>query len=69
MCISKVELAEAVSEADQLDLVDPESLRDQLDVLPSRPGAGRVRQLLDRNTFALTDTRLEQLALPVWPSL
>lgn len=65
MCISGEELEAAVNEADQIDLVDPETLRQALDAFPQRPGAARLRRLLDRDTFVLTDTRLEQLFLPL----
>jgi very-short-patch-repair endonuclease/predicted transcriptional regulator of viral defense system len=65
MGISRAELAEAVNEADHLDLVDPESLREALDLIPPRPGTRRLCRLLDRETFVLTETRLEQLFLPL----
>jgi len=64
-CIPSAELAEAVNEADHLELVDPEALRRALDAIPPRPGVSRLRRLLDRDTFVLTDTRLEQLFLPL----
>lgn len=53
-------LARAIREADRLDLVDPETLRDALDTYPRRPGIGRLRKLLDSETFALTDSELER---------
>jgi len=65
MCISTDELEAAVNEADHRDLIDPESLREALDSVPARPGVARLRRLLDRDTFVLTDTRLEQLFLPL----
>jgi len=65
MCIPAAELEEAVNEANQRELVDPESLREALDAIPARPGIARLRRLLDRDTFVLTDTRLEQLFLPL----
>jgi very-short-patch-repair endonuclease/predicted transcriptional regulator of viral defense system len=64
MCVSPHELEAAVNEADHLDLIDPEALREALDSFPERRGVGRLRRLLDRHTFVLTDTRLEQLFLP-----
>jgi very-short-patch-repair endonuclease len=64
MVLPTVELEAAVNEASQRDLVDPESLREALDAIPPRPGVGRLRRLLDRDTFVLTQTRLEQLFLP-----
>jgi very-short-patch-repair endonuclease len=65
MCLSTAELEAAINEASQRDLVDPESLREALDAIPPRPGVGRLRRLLDRDTFVLTETRLEQLLLPL----
>ena len=65
MCISTAELEAAVNEASQRDLVDPETLREALDAIPPRPGVARLRRLLDRDTFVLTETRLEQLFLPL----
>jgi very-short-patch-repair endonuclease len=65
MCIPRAELEEAVNEADHRDLIDPESLREALDSIPVRPGVARLRRLLDRDTFVLTETRLEQLFLPL----
>lgn len=65
MCISRAELEAAINEADHRDLIDPESLREALDSIPARSGVARLRRLLDRDTFVLTDTRLEQLFLPL----
>jgi very-short-patch-repair endonuclease len=53
-------LEKAIREADRLDLVDPERLRARLDTSPRRPGIGRLRKLLDSETFALTDSELER---------
>jgi hypothetical protein len=58
-------LEAAVNEADRLDLVDPEALREALDDLTRRPGLGRLRRLLDRLTFTLTDSELERRFLPL----
>jgi very-short-patch-repair endonuclease len=65
MCLPTAELERAVNEASQRDLIDPESLREALDSIPPRPGVVRLRRLLDRDTFVLTETRLEQLFLPL----
>ena len=54
-----------INEADKLELIDPERLRNRLDTLSSRPGLGRVRRLLDRLTFVLTDSELEALFVPI----
>jgi very-short-patch-repair endonuclease len=60
-------LERAVNEADRLDLVDPASLREALDDHRGRRGVARLRKLLDRKTFRLTDSELERrfLALVV----
>jgi very-short-patch-repair endonuclease len=59
------EVEAAVNEADHWNLVDPESLRVGLDLLPRRPGAKRLRTLLDRATHVLTTTQLERRLLPI----
>jgi very-short-patch-repair endonuclease len=64
-CLSDDGLEAAVNEADRLDLVNPEDLRAALESSPRRPGLGRLRALLDRQTFALTDSPLERLFLPL----
>jgi very-short-patch-repair endonuclease len=65
MCLPAAELEAAVNEASQRDLVDPETLREALDSVLPRPGVARLRRLLDRDTFVLTESRLEQLLLPL----
>jgi hypothetical protein len=63
--IERCELEAAVNEADKLDLVDPEELRDALDHLRRRPGVAALRRLLDSPTFTLTDSELERRFLPL----
>jgi very-short-patch-repair endonuclease len=58
-------LEAAVNEADKRDLIDPESLRRALDALTGRPGVARLRKLLDRLTFTLTDSELERRFKPL----
>ena len=53
-------LERAVNEADRLDLVDPSRLREALDHKQGQPGVGRLRALLDRRAFRLTDSELER---------
>lgn len=53
-------LERAVNEADRLDLIDPERLRTALDDHRGEPGVAILRALLDRRTFALTDSELER---------
>lgn len=59
------ELESAVNEADRLDLVDPETLRRALESRRGQPGVGRLRKLLDRRTFRLTDSELERRFRPI----
>lgn len=55
------QLERAVNEADRLDLIDPETLRDAIDPLPTkRPGRSRLRALLGSQMHALTDSELER---------
>src|SRR5207245_6286281 len=58
-------LERAVNEADRLDLISPEALRLALDTYRGQPGVARLRELLDRRTFRLTDSELERLFLPL----
>jgi very-short-patch-repair endonuclease len=58
--VSPTGLERAIREADRLDLIDPEALRDALDSRSRRPGVGRLRSLLDSETFSLTDSQLER---------
>ena len=53
-------LERAVNEADRLDFVDPSRLREALDHKQGQPGVGRLRALLDRRAFRLTDSELER---------
>ena len=55
----------AVNEADKLDLVDPEALREALDETDPRPGVRPLRKLLDHRTFTMTDSENEQRFLPI----
>jgi len=59
------ELEAAVNEADKLDLVHPNELRGLLADLTRLPGAARLSRMLDRRTFALTDSALERRFLPL----
>jgi very-short-patch-repair endonuclease len=64
-CVSENRLERAIGEADRLGLIDPESLRAALDPTPRRPGLGRLRSLLDSETFSLTDSELERRFLVI----
>jgi very-short-patch-repair endonuclease len=50
----------SISEADRLDLIDPEALRDALADHRGQPGVRRLQRILDRRTFRLTDSELER---------
>jgi very-short-patch-repair endonuclease len=58
-------LERAANEADKLGLVDPETLRAELERHARRPGVAVLRELLDRRTFVLTDSELEGRFLPI----
>jgi very-short-patch-repair endonuclease len=49
----------AVNEADKHDLIDPESLRVAIEPHEGQPGIRRLRRVLDRDTFRLSDSDLE----------
>jgi very-short-patch-repair endonuclease len=59
-CIESDELEEAVNEADRLDLLNPEELRSAIQLIRKRPGVGRLRKLLDRQTYRVTHSVLER---------
>jgi len=54
-----------VNEADRLDLIDPPTLRVELQPHRCEPGVRPLRALLDRRTFTLTRSELERLFLPL----
>ena len=56
------ELEAAVNEADKLNLLRADALRRALE---GRKGGARLRKLLDRRTFVLTESRLERRFLPL----
>jgi very-short-patch-repair endonuclease len=63
--LSDGRLERAINEADRIDLIDPEALAVALDDYPSRPGISRMREILGRRTFRLTDSELERRFLPL----
>ncbi len=54
------QLEAAVNQADKLDLIGPEALRVALDQRAGMRGSAVLRRILDRRTFALTDSELER---------
>jgi very-short-patch-repair endonuclease len=63
--LPNLRLERSVNEADKLDLIDPETLRSELDRFAGEPGAPRLRRLLDSRTFRLSDSDLEILFRPI----
>jgi very-short-patch-repair endonuclease len=63
--LSRGHLERAIREADARGLVDPETLRAALGDLRGQRGAGKLRSVLDRRTFVLTDSELERRFLPI----
>jgi len=55
----------AINQADKLDLIDPEGLRESIEGLARRRGVGLLRRLLDRRTFQLSDSALEPRFRPI----
>jgi very-short-patch-repair endonuclease len=55
----------AVNEVDKRDLIDPETLREELDGYMGEPGAKTLCSLLDNRTFRLSDSDLEILFRPI----
>ena len=63
--LKPLRLERAVNEADKHDLVDPETLRRELDCHKGEPGVKKLATLLDRHTFRLSDSDLEILFRPL----
>jgi len=63
--VTRDDLERAVNEADRLELIDPERLRESLEGLGGTRGAAKLRTLLDRRTFTLTDSALERRFRPI----
>jgi len=64
-CLDDGELEAAVSEADHRRFITPVALRLAIDGLGRRPGARRLRALLDATSLELTATKLERLFRPL----
>ncbi len=63
--IGPLALERAVNDADKLDLIDPEALREKIEAYRGEPGVRRLRALLDRHTFRLSDSDLEIYFRPI----
>jgi very-short-patch-repair endonuclease/predicted transcriptional regulator of viral defense system len=55
----------AINEADRLGLADPETVRGRIEAYRGERGVARLRQVLERETFALTESELERRFLPL----
>jgi very-short-patch-repair endonuclease len=64
-CIPRERVEAAVNEADRRDLVTPQQLHATLDDFARWRGVAALRELLDRRTFRLTDSKLERRFLPL----
>jgi very-short-patch-repair endonuclease len=60
-----MQLERAVNEADKLDQVRADGLRESLDDYRGQPGVAALRKLLDPLTFRLSDSELEQRMRPL----
>jgi very-short-patch-repair endonuclease len=59
------EVEDAVNEADRLDLIRTHRLRPALDREPGRPGVGRLKRILDAQTFSRAANALERRFLAI----
>jgi hypothetical protein len=59
------EVEDAVNEADRLDLIRTAYLRAALEDQPPRPGAGRLKRILDAQTFSRAANALERRFLAI----
>jgi very-short-patch-repair endonuclease len=63
--LSTEEVEDAVNEADRLDLIRTHRLRPALDREPARPGVGRLKRILDAQTFSRAANALERRFLAI----
>jgi very-short-patch-repair endonuclease len=57
--LGSIALERAINDADKRDLINPETLREELDRFEGEPGVRALRQLLDQLSFRLSDSDLE----------
>ncbi|MDX6624341.1 MAG: hypothetical protein QOE75_2273 [Solirubrobacterales bacterium] len=62
-------LLRSINEADKLEVIRADDLREQLVAYVGVPGAKRLCALLDKDTFVLTQEELERLFLPLVPEV
>jgi very-short-patch-repair endonuclease len=63
--LTRDELEHAINQADNGGLITPYDLRAAVDAMPPRPGTAVVRDVLDRQTFRLTQSALERRFIPL----
>jgi very-short-patch-repair endonuclease len=63
--LSLGELERAINQADSKDLITPHALRDALDGLGRMRGVRKVRETLDRKTWAMSRSELERRFRPI----
>jgi very-short-patch-repair endonuclease len=63
--LSTEEVEDAVNEADRLDLIRTHRLRRALETESPRPGLGRLRRILDAQTFSRAQNALERRFLAI----
>jgi very-short-patch-repair endonuclease len=63
--LEPIRVERTVNEADKLDLIDPEALREELEAYSGQPGAPALRRVLDRHSFRLSDSDLEIFFRPI----
>jgi len=64
-CVGRTRLEREINVADALGLIGPEQLRRAAERFAGQTGAPALRAVLDRHTFTLTDSELEQRFLPL----
>jgi very-short-patch-repair endonuclease len=63
--LTDARLERCINEAANRNLIDPERLRVEVAAMPRRQGARKVLGLLNRDTYAVTESRLEQRLLKI----
>lgn len=63
--LDELAVERAVNEADKRDLIDPETLRIALERHVGQPGARLLGEVLDKQTFCLSDSNLEIFFRPI----
>jgi very-short-patch-repair endonuclease len=63
--LDRPRLESAVDQADALNLLRVDTLREELDRAQGQPGVPLLRDIIDRDLFVLTDSDLERLFVPI----